>query len=464
MSIKPIILCGGSGTRLWPESRKKLPKQFINFFGKDNLLDLTLKRISLLKNIKSPIIISNEEYRFHIAKSLEKFSIDGNCIFEPIGRNTTAAIYISSILSNHNDELLFLPSDHLIKNDELFIKTVENTLKYKLENQWAIFGIQPNEPHIGYGYIKINNNSDQNNILKKVLKFTEKPKIDVAKYYIENNFLWNAGIFMGKSRMIINSIKKFAPNIANKCDIAIINGRFEYNNKNVYFNLNDFKKIPSLSIDFSVIEKADNVYCTKCEFDWNDLGNWDSLIKYKKNITSNKKVVQIDSKNNFIKSNKKVIATVGIKNSIIVDTNDAILIAKKTKSEKVKNVVEELSKSKIFEAFENNFEIRPWGKFENLFETKNCKIKQLTIDPKKSLSLQYHNFRSEHWLVIKGKAKVIVDDKEFNLKKGNSIDIPQKSIHRIINETKSELIIIEIQMGTYFGEDDIIRIDDQYGR
>ena len=463
MSIRPIILCGGTGTRLWPERRKKLPKQFINFFSKDNLLDLTLKRVSLIKNVKTPIIVSNEEYRFHISKALEKYSINGTCIFEPIGRNTTAAIYISSILSNQKDELLFLPSDHLIKNDELFRNTIENAFKVKSDNQWVIFGIQPNEPHTGYGYIKTKNNSDTQNILKKVLKFTEKPGIDVAKYYLKNNFLWNAGIFMGNSKMIINSINKFAPDIAKKCDVAIKNAKFEKNN-NIYFNLNDFKNIPSVSIDVSVIEKANNVYCAKCDFDWDDLGNWDSLIKYKKNRTSNKKVVQIDSKNNFIKSNKKVIATVGIKNSIIIDTNDAILIAKKTKSEKVKNVVDELSKSKIFEAFENNFEIRPWGKFENLFETNNCKIKQLTVDPKKSLSLQYHNFRSEHWLIIKGTAKVIVDNKEYKLKKGNSIDIPQKSIHRIINETNSKLIIIEIQMGTYFGEDDIIRIDDQYGR
>ncbi len=462
MSIKPIILCGGTGTRLWPESRKKLPKQFINFFNKDNLLDLTLKRISLIKNIESPVIISNEEYRFHISKALEKCSIRGTSIFEPIGRNTTAAIYISAVLSNHKDELLFLPSDHLIKNDKFFRSTIENVLKYKSDNQWVIFGIKPNEPHTGYGYIKINDNTDKQDILKKVLKFTEKPKIDVAKHYVKNNYLWNAGIFMGNTKMIINSIKNLAPDIANKCDVAIKNKKIE--NNNVFFKLDDFKKIPSVSIDFSVIEKADNVYCAKCEFDWDDLGNWDSLIKYKKNVSSNKNIVQIESNNNFIKTNKKVIATVGINNSIIVDTNDALLIAKKNKSEKVKNVVEQLSKNKIFEAFENNFEIRPWGKFENLFETNDCKIKQLTVDPKKSLSLQYHNFRSEHWLIIKGTAKVILNDKVYTLKKGNSIDIPQKSVHRIINETKSKLIIIEIQMGTYFGEDDIIRIKDQYGR
>ena len=182
-------------------------------------------------------------------------------------------------------------------------------------------------------------------------------------------------------------------------------------------------------------------------------------------VCKNNKIKTIKTKKNFSNGTERIASVAPrFKNSIIIDTNDAILIAKKTKSEKVKNVVDELSKSKIFEAFENNFEIRPWGKFENLFETNNCKIKQLTIDPKKSLSLQYHNFRSEHWLIIKGTAKVVVDNKEYKLKKGNSIDIPQKSIHRIINETNSKLIIIEIQMGTYFGEDDIIRIDDQYGR
>lgn len=464
MNIKPIILCGGSGTRLWPESRKKLPKQFIKFFKNDSLLDLTLKRVKSISNENSPIIVSNEEYRFYINKSLEKQSIQGICIHEPIGRSTTASIYISAKFSKITDELIFIPSDHFIKNEVLFKQTIEKALREKTKMQWIIIGIKPNEPNTGYGYIKTTDDINNNKFLKKVLNFTEKPNLKTANYYIKNNYLWNAGIFIGNAKMIIKSIQEYAPDVAKQCDVVIKNARLTLDKKNVFFDLNDFKKIPSISIDYSVIEKAKNVYCALSDFDWDDLGNWDSLIKYKNNYTSNNKTVQIDSKNNYIKSKNKVIATIGIKNTIIVDTNDALLIAKKGKSEDVKKIVSKLSKNKIFEAFENNFEIRPWGKFENLLETKNCKIKQLTIDPQKSLSLQYHNFRSEHWLVIKGIAKVIVDNNEFILRKGNSIDIPRKSIHRILNDTKNTLIIIEVQMGTYFGEDDIIRIEDQYGR
>ena len=336
MNIKPIILCGGSGTRLWPESRKKLPKQFIKFFKNNSLLDLTLKRVKSISNENSPIIVSNEEYRFHINKSLEKQSIQGTCIHEPIERSTTASIYISAKFSKISDELIFIPSDHFIKNEVLFKQTIEKALREKTKMQWIIIGIKPNEPNTGYGYIKTTNDINDNKFLKKVLNFTEKPNLKTANYYIKNNYLWNAGIFIGNAKMIIKSIQEYAPDVAKQCDIVIKNARLTLDKKNVFFDLNDFKKIPSISIDYSVIEKAKNVYCALSDFDWDDLGNWDNLIKYKNNYTSNNKIVQIDSKNNYIKSKNKVIATIGIKNTIIVDTNDALLISKKGKSEDVK--------------------------------------------------------------------------------------------------------------------------------
>ena len=465
MSIKPIILCGGSGQRLWPESRKKLPKQFIGLLNDKTLFELTLSRIKFLKNCIQPIIVTNEEYRFYVANSLKKCSVDAICVNEPSSKNTTAAIYLSAKFSKPNDELLIMPSDHFIKEETLFSKIVTKSYKEKKCDQFIVFGVEPKSPHTGYGYIDVLTNSNNNQIfLKKVSDFKEKPNSKKAEQFIKNGYLWNAGIFMCKSETIIKSINKFAPNISKYCDIAIQKFRYSKDKKNIYFNSKDFEKIPSASIDYSVIEKAKNVFCAPLKIDWSDLGDWDTLSDRSTKNNFNNKIVQVDSKNNYIKSSERVIATVGIKDTIIVDTNDAILISKKNKASKVKTVVNKLIKNKIFEALENNFELRPWGKFENILETSFYKIKKLTISPKSSLSLQFHKFRSEHWFVLEGTATITLNGNEYKLKKGNSIDIPRKAVHRISNKSNKELIIIEIQLGTYFGEDDIIRLDDPYER
>ena len=465
MSIKPVILCGGSGQRLWPESRKKLPKQFINLFNEETLFELTLSRIKSLKNFIQPFIVTNEEYRFYVANSLKKCSVDAICINEPLSKNTTAAIYLSAKLSKPNDELLIMPSDHFIKETTLFSNIVTKSYEEKKYDQFIVFGVQPKSPHTGYGYIEVSSNSNNNqSFLKKVSNFKEKPNKNKAEQFINNGYLWNAGIFMCKSQTIIDSINKFAPKISRYCDIAIKKMRYSKDKKNIYFMSQDFEKIPSASIDYSVIEKANNVFCAPLKVDWSDLGDWDSFSNQFIKNDSNNKIVQIDSQNNFIKSSGRVISTIGIKDTIIVDTDDALLISKKNKTSKVKTIVEKLIKNEVFEALENNFELRPWGKFENILETSFYKIKKLTISPKSRLSLQFHKFRSEHWFVIEGTATITLNKKEYKLKKGNSIDIPRKAVHQINNKSSKELIIIEIQLGNYFGEDDIIRLDDPYAR
>ena len=465
MSIKPIILCGGSGQRLWPESRKKLPKQFISLLNDKTLFELTLSRIKFLKNCIQPIIVTNEEYRFYVTNSLKKYAVNAMCINEPSSKNTTAAIYLSAKLSEPNDELLIMPSDHFIREEKLFSKIVAKSYEEKMYDQLIVFGVEPKSPHTGYGYIDVSSNSNNNQMfLKKVSNFKEKPNSKTAEHFIKKGYLWNAGIFMCKSKTIIKSINTFAPNISKYCDIAIEKMRYSKDKKNIYFKSKDFEQIPSASIDYSVIEKAKNVFCAPLKVDWSDLGDWDTLSNQLIKNNSNNKIIQIDSQNNFIKSSGRVISTVGIKDTIIVDTNDALLISKRNKTSKVKTVVEKLIENKIFEALENNFELRPWGKFENILETSFYKIKKLTISPKSSISLQFHKFRSEHWFVLEGTATITLNKKEYKLKKGNSIDIPRKAIHRINNKSSKELIIIEIQLGTYFGEDDIIRLDDPYER
>ncbi len=467
MKIRPVILCGGSGTRLWPKSRSKYPKQFIELFNNKSLFEKTLERVLKLNCSSLPLIVTNFEYEIYIKNILNKLNIEAKLILEPIQKNTTAAIYLSSKLSDPDEDLLILPSDHLIKDENYFSRIVKKTLESKSVDQWIVFGVMPSFASTGYGYLNVNGNVIKNDHeeLLKVVKFEEKPNKEKAEKYLKNGFLWNSGIFMGNSEMIINSINNFAPEVALICN-TILNKQKENNDvKKITFDKKLFDKIPSISIDYSVMEKEDNIFCMPFFSEWNDLGTWDSLIKEKNlSLGSNSKIVEFDSENNFILNAERTIATIGIKDLIIIDTPDATLISKKNSTEKVKDIVEVLNNSNNTQTIENIFEFRPWGKFENLINSKECKVKKITVHPFQRLSLQYHNFRSEHWVVVDGVANVYLNDKIFVLKKGESIDIPVKAKHFIENKTKNNLVIIEIQLGTYFGEDDIIRIDDPYNR
>lgn len=465
MFIKPVILCGGYGTRLWPESRKNLPKQFIKFFEEKSLLELTLDRLEKFDYLKKLIIVTSLNYQFIINDILKKRSFQASMLLEPESKNTTAAIYLAAKFSDEKDILLIMPSDHLINDHLLFKNKIVDILSKYYEENWVTFGIKPTHASDAFGYIKIDGDAKISEKNSNVIKFIEKPNlIEANNIYNKPNFFWNSGIFAGKSSMIIDSIKKHAPNIAYACDIAFNNSIYDPNTDSYKFVPKNFKQIPSESIDYAIMEKAKNVICAPVDFLWNDLGSWDSLAKLPNSKKSNNKIFEINSNNNFIRNNNKVIATIGINNTIIIDTKDATLIAKKDNSEKVKLIVNQLKKRNISEGLVHSFEIRPWGKFENLLDNKECKVKRIEIDPHKRISLQYHNYRSEHWLVVKGTAKVYLNGKMFTLKKGMSIDIPKKAHHYIENIFKSKLVIIETQIGEYFGEDDIIRLDDPYNR
>lgn len=459
MNLRPVILCGGSGTRLWPESRASLPKQFIPLTSKKSLFELTLIRLKSFKKILKPIILTSYKYEFHVKKALYSIGIKASIILEtkPIG--TTAAMYISAKLSNPNDFLLVMPSDHLIGPDNKFCEIIEETIKNKIFNKWIIFGVEPNMPSTGYGYLQTKNKINTKEKLNKVISFKEKPNKEKAQKYIDEGYHWNSGIFLCNATQIEKSIKKFAPQTSLICE-SLLNK----NDKRIILNQSISSKLNPISIDYSVLEKEKNILCRILDCKWTDVGSWDSVSTLKGTKPDSKNIIQLNSSGNFIRNKKRIIATIGIEDSIIVDTDDATLIVKKTFAEKVKDLVEVLKDKNINEAFENNFELRPWGKFENLLETKFYKIKKITVDPLQRLSLQYHNFRSEHWVVISGTADVYLDGKKFKLKKGESIDIPTKSKHYLKNPLKKSLIIIETQLGSYFGEDDIVRLDDPYDR
>lgn len=464
MPIVPVILCGGTGTRLWPESRAQLPKQFINVGNQENLFDLTLKRLLKIKNITKPIIITNEKYKFLVRDSLAKFNLKATLILEPIGKNTAPAIYIASQLVNESDNLLVMPSDHYINKNSRFIKDINEVFLENILSKFIVFGVTPTFPSTSYGYIETKAQNIYNHLIK-VSRFVEKPNLKKAKnYFNSKNFFWNAGIFVGGAKNFSNSIRKFEPLIAKFCDLNLKKSKMLKHEDELYFNKSLFNKIPSISIDFAVMERSNDILCKTLDCGWTDIGSWDKYFEIFPRNRNNKHVIQVQSKNNNIKTSERIVATIGVNDLNIIDNKDAILITKKGLDTQMRELISILEKKNIKQLYENTFENRPWGKFENLIETEKYKIKKITVNPYGKLSKQYHNHRSEHWIIVSGKAKIFKDNDYIFLKKGDSIDIPEECIHYIENETDEDLIFIEIQMGTYFGEDDIIRLEDKYGR
>jgi mannose-1-phosphate guanylyltransferase/mannose-6-phosphate isomerase len=466
MAIRPVILCGGSGTRLWPASRQTMPKQFLPLFKGKTLLDLTIERTKLIKNIIPPLLVTSKNHEFYIKEALQKSNISGSILLEPEGKNTTAAIYLSAKISNKKDILLIMSSDGLIQNNQYFSNKITETYSMIDNKNWIIFGVKPTYPANQYGYINVKKDEIKNNYsLLNISNFIEKPQIEDAILMLNSDtYFWNTGIFMGNVSMILESITLHAPDIAKACDIVFEKIIYNKNIDEINFDKNLFKDIPSKSIDYSVMEHAKNKLLAPLNCDWDDVGSWDALAKINQLQENKNKTIRIESKNTHIKNDNRVIATIGVEDLIIIDSDNATLIAKIGHTQKVKEVVEILKLKKIPEGTEHSFEHRPWGKFKNLLENKDCKVKKIQINPYQRLSLQYHNFRSEHWLIISGKATIYLDGNIKEFTSGMAIDIPQKSQHYIQNKTNSPVIIIETQLGSYFGEDDIIRLDDPYNR
>ncbi len=461
MKIKPVILSGGSGTRLWPSSRSSLPKQFINFTDNQNLFYKTINRASKLTNKNTILIVSNQQHGFLCRNELQKFTIRAEYILEETGRNTAVAVFFAALASDPNDVLCIMPSDHWIRDDTYYCNLVNSGIPEACKGKWVTFGIKPTEPATGYGYIKTKNVNDK---ILNVEKFVEKPEKNKAKEYLnEKNYFWNSGIFLVTAKKCLESFQKFQPQLfkfANEC----------WNNKVIHHDekilLNKYlKKIPSISLDYAIMEFEKNICLLPFESDWSDLGNWGELSKYiSSNQSKNNKSFLLDSKNTFIYSNDRVVAGIGLEDLMIIDDDDATLVVKKGFEEKVKDILEEIKIIGHSSATEHTFENRPWGKFQNILISKICKVKKLTVNPGKHLSLQYHKKRSEHWVIVEGEATIRLNKNKISLSQGESIDIPMGAHHALGNDTFKPLIVIEIQLGTYFGEDDIIRINDPYNR
>jgi hypothetical protein len=470
MKITPVILSGGSGTRLWPISRKSNPKQFSNFFGEKSLFQKTILRFKNNQNFENPIIVCNEEHRFIVASQLQEIEvIPQTIILEPCARNTASAIAVAShaVAESSAKIILVLPSDHLILEENNFLEQIILAKKFAQENYLITFGITPKYAETGYGYIEKSEAINEAKTIFKVAKFIEKPNQENAQKLIsQNNFYWNSGIFLFDSQNYLKNLEEFEKNIfihsKNAFDLAKQDLDF------TRLDADEFAKCSNISIDYAIMEKAQKIAIMPLNIEWRDVGSWNAIddlsIKDQNQNSLNGEVLALKTKNCYIHSSQQLVATIGIENLIIVTTKDAVLIASKNNSQDVKELYENLKKFNSNYCDENPTSIRPWGSFEIIDLGENFKVKKIIVKPFSSLSLQKHQQRSEHWVVVKGRAYVTYEDREFILNENESTFIPLGKKHRLENKDQESLEIIEIQTGDYLGEDDIIRFNDKYGR
>lgn len=455
-----LILCGGSGTRLWPISRSLMPKQFVKLFDNKSLFQLTVQRNSI--TCDKQLIVSNIEQYFLAVDQLAELNKNNNlCLLEPIGRNTAPAIALACLTLDSEELVLVTPSDHLIKDEIEYEKVVKQAKQLAQENYLVTFGITPTYPETGYGYIESENKND-------VKAFHEKPDFDTAKRYLEEKrYYWNSGMFCFKAGVFLGELKKYSPKIYEASKIAFENKQDIANNQ-LRITHEDMINIPEDSIDYAVMEKSNKVKVIPSDIDWSDLGSFDALYdelpKDNKGNTNNPNHISIDSSNNLVYGEEKTIATIDVEDLIVVDTGDALLISKKGSSQKVKKVVEKLKESN---SELHNIHLtghRPWGTYTVLEDSPGYKIKRIEVKPNSRLSLQKHFHRNEHWIVLSGTATVTVGEKTFAVRPNESTYIKMREVHRLANEGKIPVVLIEVQVGEYTGEDDIIRLDDDFKR
>ncbi|HFQ62048.1 MAG TPA: mannose-1-phosphate guanylyltransferase/mannose-6-phosphate isomerase [Epsilonproteobacteria bacterium] len=452
-----IILCGGSGTRLWPISRTLMPKQFVKLFNNESLFQLTVKRN--IQSCEKQFIVSNSEQYFLAIDQLEELSSTNNkFLLEPIGRNTAPAITLACLALDPNEIVLVSSSDHLIKNESAYQKVLLEAEKLASQNNLVTFGITPEYPETGYGYIEAEN--------VNVKAFHEKPDVITAQKYIDaGNFYWNSGIFCFKAGVFLEELNRYSPEIYEKSKIAYENAK---NDDMLRINHEDMLAIPENSIDYAVMEKSSKVKVVSANIAWSDLGSFDALSQeFKKDEsgnTINDNLIAINSTNNFVYTKDRLISLVGIDDLIVVDTADALLISKKGDSQKIKDIVKELRGRESDLHHIHMTAHRPWGTYTILEDTPGYKIKRIVVKPGKRLSLQKHFHRSEHWIVVSGTATVTVGNEIKTVRPNESTYIKMGEIHRLENEGKIDVVLIEAQVGEYTGEDDIVRIEDDFKR
>jgi len=463
--IKAVIMAGGSGTRLWPLSRAAHPKQFLSLNGDDTMLQATFKRLDGL-DIHSSVTICNEEHRFFVAEQLREIERLGAIILEPVGRNTAPAIALAALSSPEGEDplLLVLAADHVIQNEASFTKTIMDAIPLAESGKLVTFGVVAHEANTGYGYIK---KGVSQGCGFSVDAFVEKPSSEIAKAYIESgDYFWNSGMFLFKADRYLKELKKHRPDIYEACQLSMKD--ISKDNDFVRINRAAFDECPSDSVDYAVMEKTDDAVVVPMNAGWSDIGSWSSLWDISKKDSNGNAihgdVILHESNNSYIRTDGKLVAAIGVDDLVIISTKDVLLVAHKDSVQDVKAVAQQL-KAELRTEWEQHREVyRPWGKYDSIDNGNRYQVKRITVKPGGKLSVQMHHHRSEHWVVVSGIAKVTNGEKVFLLSENESTYIPVGTVHALENPGKTVLELIEVQTGSYFGEDDIVRLDDVYGR
>lgn len=481
--VQPVILCGGSGTRLWPLSRTGFPKQFLSLTGKESLFQQAVQRLVGLDptntRLLSPLIVTGEKHRFLVSEQLREINSELKAaLLEPVGRNTAPALTLAALAAQEDglDPILVVtPADQMVSHLQAFTLAMQQAIQVAESNEIAILGITPNKPETGYGYIKTEHltASATTNALsaRRVVRFVEKPDVLTAQQYLdEGGYFWNAGIFVLKASVWLKAVQQFCPDIGTATHKA-----WQQRSQDAEFvrpNKELFAEIPSESIDYAVIEHCPDssfpIHMIPLDAGWSDLGAWDAvwdvLSKDKRGNAYQGDVLANDTENTLVNASSRLVALVGVSNLVVIETADAILIADKSRSQEVKHIVNALTQEKRGEHTLHRKVHRPWGWYDSVDEGNRFKVKRIQVNPKASLSLQKHHHRAEHWIVVKGTAEITCGNQTRLLTENQSTYIPLGETHRLTNPGSIPLEIIEVQSGSYLGEDDIVRLEDDYGR
>lgn len=468
--IFPVVMAGGTGSRLWPLSRDLMPKQFLKLNGQHTMLQATIGRLEGL-DCSAPLVICNEEHRFIAAEQLRQIhQLDHNIILEPVGRNTAPAIALAAFTAVKKAQdplLLVLAADHVIAQNDYFQTAVRQATVLAEQGLLVTFGIVPVSPETGYGYIRRASKLNEQFSAYKVGQFVEKPKREVAEQYLASgDYYWNSGMFMFRASVYLQQLKQFRPDIYAACELAMgeVNPDLDF----IRVNSDAFLACPDDSVDYAVMEKTDAAVVVPLDAGWSDVGSWSSLWDISpKDLQDNVHqgdVLSVNSTGNFVLAETCLVATVGLENTVVVQTKDAVLVAAKDQVQNVKTVVQQLKAAGRNEHKVHREVYRPWGHYDSIDNGARYQVKRICVKPGEKLSIQMHHHRAEHWIVVSGTAKVTVDGKESLLAENQSIYIPLGAVHALENPGKIALELIEVQSGSYLGEDDIVRFSDRYGR
>ena len=464
-NLQPVLLSGGSGTRLWPLSREAYPKQFLPLAGEDTMVQATWLRVAPIAGA-APIVVANEEHRFLVAEQLREIGAPTPAIvLEPAGRNTAPAIAAAALQARENGDdplLLVLPSDHVVRDAEGFRKAVLAAAKAAEDGALVTFGIVPDAPETGFGYIQ----ADAGEGIRKVLRFIEKPDAVTAQEYLDaGGYYWNSGMFLFRASRYLEELQKFRADILDAVKQAFAAAKRD--GDFIRLDKAAFAASPSDSIDYAVMEKTDATMVLPVDIGWNDVGSWSALWQVSEQDGDGNAhqgdVIAVDSRNSYAYA-QRLVALVGVDNLVVVETDDAVLVAAKDKVQEVKQVVAKLKGDKRSQAVLHRKVYRPWGAYDSIDMGARFQVKRITVNPGAALSLQMHHHRAEHWIVVSGTAKVTRGEETLLLSENQSTYIPLGVTHRLENPGKVPLELIEVQSGSYLGEDDIVRFEDVYGR